>query len=278
MNNLKQIALAAHNYHGEHKQFPVGARLPVVVAGRPALGTNLWIELLPYIEQGNLYTKWDNNDNGNNNQVGGMNANTAQVIPILVCPSDPLPESVAQLTAANSITPPWSWGFYGMSSYGGNAGKRSVLAGTPPAFSGMTRDGIFYIDSRVGLLDIKDGSSNTLFFGERYHRDPQYDILHNIYWQGSASMAQWGRWAYVANAGAMGNVTLSSAAPINYLMSPTEGFLEVQNRVCAFGSGHTGGANFAFADGSVRFVSEGTPLLTLQALSTRAGDEVVPDY
>jgi prepilin-type N-terminal cleavage/methylation domain-containing protein/prepilin-type processing-associated H-X9-DG protein len=275
LNKLRQQALAAHSYHDDHRQFPVGARLPVFVAGRPTMGTNLWIELLPYIEQGNLYKKWDNNDNSNNNQVGGMNANTAQVIPILVCPSDPLPAPVAELTAANSNTPPWSWGFYGISSYGGNAGMRSVQAGTPPYFTGLTRDGIFYIDSGVRLADIRDGSSNTLLFGERYHRDPQYDLQHNIFWPGSASMAQWGRWAYVANAGAMGNVTLSTAAPINYQMSPGGDFFTVENRVCAFGSGHPGGANFAFADGSVRFLSESTPLLTLQALSTRCGGEVV---
>jgi prepilin-type N-terminal cleavage/methylation domain-containing protein/prepilin-type processing-associated H-X9-DG protein len=273
LNNLKQIALAAHNYHGANGKFPTGARLPVYVAGRPTMGTNLWIELLPYIEQGNLYKKWDNNDNSNN-QVGEMNANTAQVIQILLCPSDPLPEPVVEIIAANPV-PSWAWGFYGMSSYGGNAGKRSTMTGGPPTFPRMTRDGIFFIDSRVRVADIFDGTSTTFLFGERYHRDPQYDLEHDAAWPGSASMAGWGSWGYVANAGAMPSVTLSTPAPINYRVPPGGDFSSVENRVCAFGSGHPGGANFAFADGSVRFLSDSTPLPTLQALSTRAGGEVV---
>src|SRR5262249_42747651 len=153
LNNLKQIALAAHNYHGDHGQLPVGARLPVYVGNRPTGGTNLWVELLPYVEQDNLSRKWDCSDN-RNNVAGCRNATQAQVIKILLCPSDPLPEPVVQFTAAFASSPPpapsWSWGFYGMSSYGGNAGNRSVLS------SRMTRDGIFFIDSSVQLVDIKD--------------------------------------------------------------------------------------------------------------------------
>jgi prepilin-type N-terminal cleavage/methylation domain-containing protein/prepilin-type processing-associated H-X9-DG protein len=274
LNNLKQIALAAHNYHAAAGRFPPGVHLPVMVGGRPTAGTNLWVELLPYIEQDNLQRKWDSYDN-RNNVAGGANATQAHVMKVLLCPSDPLPRTVVQLTAANSLTPPWSWGFYGMSSYGGNAGKRSVQAGTPPAFTGMTRDGVFFIDSCVRLANITDGTSNTLLFGERYHRDPQYDLQYTIFWNGTSSMAEWGRWGYVANAGAMGNVTLSTPVPINYQMPPAGDFTAVENRACAFGSGHPGGANFAFADGSVRFLSDSTPLLMLQALSTIAGSEVV---
>ena len=277
LNNLKQLALAAHNHHGTKGRFPTGARLSIDVGGRPALGTNLFVELLPFFDQGNVYRRWDHNDN-TNNVAGGRNATQAQVIKILLCPSDPLPEPVAELTAANANTPPWSWGFYGMSSYGGNAGKRSVQAGAAPTFPGMTRDGIFYIDSSVRLADITDGSSSTLLFGERYHRDPKYDLLQPVVLPGGSSIGQWGRWAYVANQGAMGNVTLSTPVPINYQVPqvpPAGNASMIWDRACAFGSGHAGGAYFAFADGSVRFLSESTPLLTLQALSTRCGEEVV---
>src|SRR5262249_48783205 len=109
LNNLHQIALAAHNYHGDHGQFPTGARLPVDVGGIPTGGTNLWVELLPYFEQGNLYKQWDYSDNRNN--VGGMNATSARVIKLLVCPSDSLPQPVWQQTATS--TPLWAWGLYG---------------------------------------------------------------------------------------------------------------------------------------------------------------------
>jgi prepilin-type processing-associated H-X9-DG protein len=75
----------------------------------------------------------------------------------------------------------------------------------------------------------------------------------------------------------MTHVTLHSAAPINYQMPPGGGATELSDRVCAFGSGHPRGANFAFADGSVSFKSDSMPLPMLKAQSTRAGGEVVSD-
>src|SRR5215831_6573639 len=87
-NNLKHIALATHNFHDIYQKFPTGARLPVYVGGVPTGGTNLWVELLPFLEQANLHDKWDDCDNSKN-VAGGTNATQAQVIKLLLCPSDP---------------------------------------------------------------------------------------------------------------------------------------------------------------------------------------------
>jgi prepilin-type N-terminal cleavage/methylation domain-containing protein/prepilin-type processing-associated H-X9-DG protein len=260
-NNLKQIALAAHDHHDAKGRFPTGARFAVDVGGRPTGGTNLWVELLPYFEQDTLYKKWDYNDN-RNNLAGGTNATTAQILQVLLCPSDPLPEPMVQL--------PFQ-GFYGLSTYGGNAGKRSVATASSP----RTLDGIFFVDSSVRLADVTDGTSNTFFFGERFTVDPEFDSRTSVVWPGTGPLWRWGRWANVLSPGASSSVTLSTPVPINYRVPAGGDLPAFQDRVCAFGSGHPGGANFALADGSVRFLSDSTPLPTLQALSTRGGREVV---
>ena len=267
-NNLKQIALAAHNYEGSHGVFPTGARPSVMENGVPTMGSNVWVELLPYLEQDNLYRKWAFTDN-RNNVAGGRNATQAQVIKLLLCPSDRMTDPVWEQLPGIYPVPPWSCGFYGMSSYGGNAGKRSVLTNR------LSKDGVFFVGSNVHLVEITDGTSNTLFFGERYHYDPEYDRQRPVVWSNAPPMAGWGRWGFVANQGASGNISLSTPVRINYQVPPGGDFSTLEDRACAFGSGHPNGANFAFADGSVRFLKDSTPLLTLQALSTRAGGEVV---
>jgi prepilin-type N-terminal cleavage/methylation domain-containing protein/prepilin-type processing-associated H-X9-DG protein len=272
-NNLKQIGLAAHNYHGVAGQFPTGARPSVTVNGVPTLGTNVWVELLPHFEQDNLGRKWDFADN-RNNVIGGRDATQAQVIMILICPSDRLPDPVWELSG-NYPVPPWSFGFYGISSYGGNAGKRSVMTGGLPDLPRLSKDGVIFVGSNVRLGDITDGSSNALLFGERLHDDPEYERRRPQVWSDGPPMAGWGRWAFVANQGASGNISLSTPQPINYRVPSGGDFSALEDRACVFGSGHPGGANFTFADGSVRFLRDGVPLPTLQALSTRAGGKVV---
>jgi prepilin-type N-terminal cleavage/methylation domain-containing protein/prepilin-type processing-associated H-X9-DG protein len=270
LNNLKQLADAANSHHATKNRFPVGGHVSTDTDGRPANGTNWIIELLPYFEQDNLYNQWNYDDN-RYNVAGREKATQAQIIEVLICPSDRLQQRVVEHTGA--LTPSWCRGLYGMSSYGANAGYQSN-----PGL-GMSQDGIFFIDSCIRSRDIIDGLSNTILFGERYHHDPDYDLRQPVVLPGVKPIAEIGKWGFVASppAAVMGNATLHTRVPINYRIPSDGSVVDLINRVSAFGSGHTGGANFAFADGSVRFVRDSIALDTLKALSTRSGGEVVAD-
>src|SRR5262245_45618109 len=172
-NNLRQVALAAQCYHDARGQFPAGVHPYAMVGNVPTGGTNLWVEMLPYIEQPNLFEKWDYLDN-RNNVAGEMNATTAQVIKIMLCPTDLFPQKpISHLTSG--FAPAWAYGYFGLSSYGGNAGLRSYNPGAAPDYAQMSREGIFYIDSSVRHAQVQDGASNTFLFGERHHYDREYD-------------------------------------------------------------------------------------------------------
>jgi prepilin-type processing-associated H-X9-DG protein/prepilin-type N-terminal cleavage/methylation domain-containing protein len=257
-SNLKQLGIAAHNYHGDFYKFPPGLIVPGFPKGN-TLGTNLFIELLPYFEDDNLYKRWDfNNDNNN---MGNETATAAQVIPMLVCPTDTLknPQNITIFGV------PRVWG---MTSYGGNGGIRTYY------YPNQTDDGIFYTmagrQAANAIKDILDGTSNTILFGERHHFDPNYDAMFP-----TSPISQWGGWAFVTPRNSIADVCLSGPVPINFMVPPNQTFAFhwQDDRLSCFGSGHPGGANFCFADGSVNFLSNDTPLVVLQAFCTRAGGE-----
>jgi prepilin-type N-terminal cleavage/methylation domain-containing protein/prepilin-type processing-associated H-X9-DG protein len=280
LSNLKQLALAAHHHHDSKGQFPNGLHTVDTTDGRYANGTCWEVELLPFFEQDNLKKRWDYND-FRNNVAAETNATTAHVLQVLLCPSDRLPDVVWHVGVSDQF-PQYAYaaGWYGLSSYVGNGGTRSHPKGM------ATRDGIFWEDSRIRLADIRDGASNTFLFGERSHDDPVFDEMGEAYNTAFYPLAKDGKWAavYATSGGSNLERFLSTPVPINYRVPAGISKHEFQsaggaqdNRLCAFGSGHPGGANFAFVDGSARFVSEGIPLATLQALSTRAGGEVISD-
>src|SRR5205823_3440734 len=75
-NNLKQIALAAHNYHGAFDTFPAGLE-----RNPGARHSSVFIELLPFIEQDALYKQWDFLQ-PSADQAGGFHSRAATLIPI----------------------------------------------------------------------------------------------------------------------------------------------------------------------------------------------------
>ncbi len=284
INNLKQLTLAAHGYHAAAETFPPGLDQFQATTSPRYRGTSLFTYLLPHLEQGNLLADW-NYEHPLNNTYGGTKARAAAVLPVFLCPADRIDKN------------PISRGgrYYGITSYGGNGGTRSF----DPALASC--DGIFHTtgaaseprprQSAVSLAMIADGSGQTLLFGERNHEDRNFQSFAARGW--ADPLATLGRWAAIGGRKSVGDVTMSGFVPINQQMSVSyenraaadppvtssgDFSLHQQRRVCAFGSSHAGGANFALADGSARFLSELLPLETLQALCTRDSAEVIEGY
>src|SRR5437660_4954836 len=119
-NNLKQLALACHNYHD------VNTRLPGGVETGAARYSSLFVELLPYIEQNPLYRQWDFANPSTN--YGGSNARAAVLFSLHYCPSHPVNSNPIQLGSL----------FIALTTYDGNGGTRVFPA------TQATTDGMFH--------------------------------------------------------------------------------------------------------------------------------------
>jgi prepilin-type N-terminal cleavage/methylation domain-containing protein/prepilin-type processing-associated H-X9-DG protein len=270
-NNLKQLGLAAHGYHDAVGVLPPGVNIassyndgstassPNAPPPVPGQGFSLFEALLPYVEQGNLYNQLNLTATGGyNTQYANCNGPTSPgntIVKTYLCPSDIGP---AQVT--------YNQYNLGANSYGGNAGIRSFY------WDAMTQDGVFYINSSVKLIGITDGTSSTFMFGERRRVDPAYTAITG------GGLEQKSGWAW-ANHYPGYDYLFGAVQQINWTIpagTTTDPTYSLQDDRCSvYGSYHINGANFCFADGSVKFLSQSVPVSVLQQLSTRAGGEVV---
>jgi prepilin-type N-terminal cleavage/methylation domain-containing protein/prepilin-type processing-associated H-X9-DG protein len=282
-SQLRQLGIAATAHTVAKSRFPPGVQQWFFNSTVTYRGIPLFAYLLPYIEESQSLVSWDFKDPMNNSNRGSQ-SNTAVVLPFLLCPSDRIEQ--------NPIVDKTHAWVYGLTSYGGNGGTRSYF---PPQ---STADGIFHTtgsasephpgQSQVRPKDVTDGLSKTLLFGERTHADPNYKTFVDAGWGDPLDQQGW--WGASTSRKMIGHVTLSAAAPINYQLPfgfparsnrnpPADSYSLFQVysylRFCAYGSEHPGGANFCFADGSLRFLESETDIKVLQALSTRAGCEQV---
>jgi prepilin-type N-terminal cleavage/methylation domain-containing protein/prepilin-type processing-associated H-X9-DG protein len=269
-NNLKQLGLAAHNFEGVNGKFPPGVNL----LGTTAVGTSKGVSasppypgveeslfefLLPFVEQDPLYRQFNGFTQNQYAYAGSPTAPAATVVQIYLCPSDNMPNQITYQTS-----------YFGANSYGGNPGIIGFYTGD------MDETGIFYVNSSIKVLDITDGTSNTFMFGERSRVDHTYD---KIYGNGvDGSFAQRSGWAWSNNLPGF-DYLFGARQVINWVMPDSltsdPGFVQEDIRFSTYGSGHAQGANFCFADGSVKYLSNSVPLLTLQKLSTRGSGEVL---
>lgn len=268
-NNLKQLALAMHNYHDTVGVFPFG------FDERETLWSAM---ILPQIEQANLYSTliWQEGGAGNWNANGSPNEVAAGTsLNVFMCPSMPV-------TARdnNGIPHRAPTSYRGVSSSNAASDDLSTI----PSYispkialelqSGL--DGMFYGCSSVRIRDILDGTSNTIMIGESFTDTYVKDNQQMDYWVFGAP--QTGGWDCIPGdrGGTEYSEGLGSAVvPINSRLNPTiHGVLMEMS----FGSYHVGGAQFALADGSVRFLSENLDLGLYQSLASISGGEVVGEF
>jgi prepilin-type N-terminal cleavage/methylation domain-containing protein len=309
-NNLKQIGLALHNYHDANGKFPSGAveRCPANIAFGSNTGCTYYenwaISILPYVEQGNLYSQYDLTVP---NYMPGYAKNQGVVqtyLAVYTCPSDTranklmAPDTLAPGGGGNdgsflyrtaSYRAMTGVGIY-QDTYMGITVDTDTLGGywyeAVAAAHGNTKykdasgrlinpTGVFHTDQQTGLsptrlTDIIDGTSSTILVGEKHFtthptRGPYWGDAFNLYSKGAV-------YPYTA---------LNPNMPWQ-LSTDFDGCSAVMNsNYCKYGwaSLHDGGfIQFVFGDGSVHGLPKGVDLNILAALATIAGGEIPGDY
>lgn len=248
-NNLKQIGLAAHQYHDIFKTFPAGIRVkqfkdPNVMAS--------WLtQLLPYLEQEGLWrTTQDAYKQVLNPYQNPPHVGLATPIPLFYCPSEP--------RGLEARLAPKSKYLVAFTCYLGVNGQDF-----------NSRDGVLFPDSRIRLTDISDGSSNTLFAGER----PPSANDQFGWWYAGAGQVSTGSGDVLLGVREQ-NVTIYGLGCKQGPYSFEPGRIHNQCDMYHFWSPHAGGAQFLFADGTVHFLHYTVDPL-MPALASRAGNDSI---
>jgi prepilin-type N-terminal cleavage/methylation domain-containing protein len=278
INNLKQLGLAAHNYHDTHKHLP-----PAIGYYPPARGAfgNYFFHLLPYVEQDNLYRSALGNvpfpppDGPTKVYYPGNNKVYSQSVPIFLCPSDPSvgPDGSVMINGVS----------FGASCYAFNALVVAQNDITTIPFKTNPQG-----KTRIPA-DIPDGTTNTILHAEKYARCTNTTLPQQFRDGGSA-------WAYggaavlpslpppmtpvkmfgagfcvpaFANQGApnaIGPRSIFQVQPTPFLgnCDPTRA-----------ATAHASGMQVGLVDGSVRTLAPSLSGATWAAAVTRAGGEVL---
>ncbi len=275
-NNLKQIGLAMHNYHETFRVFPPGW---IGVNPSPRQpdpeGTNgfAWgTMLLPMLEQGPLYDTLDWREtliSGSNAAYFGPSPTRAlPQLSVFQCPSDP--DSNQQFEVADDTDT--VVGTLVTSNYPAVFGPEE-LEDCEAAISGCYSTGMFFLNSKIAMRDVVDGTSNTLAIGERRSLQEGDDSVSPCEDLPEFFHGSW-----------VGVIPGTEEAIARFLghtgEPPTSGPFThcLGHHPEDFGSNHRGGAQFCLADGSVHFISSNINSDLFAALSTRGEGEVIGEF
>ncbi len=269
-NNMKQLGLAFHNFDSTFHYWPLAYSNPA------APGKNNWVPfILPYVEQQNLVTGYDLS------QDWWVEPNRTLVqtqLPLMQCPSTP---DQNRFQDKPETTPPNKTG--ACTDYftpsGVHTDINQVLPSSQqfPTASNLVGVIHWYADfnRRNSMAAVTDGTSNSILIGEVAGREDVYRgrlKLANNFTSSPKVRARGGAWATTDNPYYIGQRLGWNT------LGPIPGPVKINNSNewgHCFYAFHPGGANFCFADGSVRFLSEQMDLYTLAASVTRAGGEAV---
>ncbi len=291
-NNLKQCALALHNYHDTYRCFPG-------LGDSSLYSFSVQAKLLPFAEQRNLQSLIDFGQplfqgSSHSQTVNPVQADAARtVVGMLRCPSDGENDLYTE--------------YY---THGGQAfagGNYMVLSGSGTGTYYDVRyptDGLFYYGSARAFRDLQDGASNTVVASETLlgnHRDtsgPQPDDpvrqiasarvspcsgspgLQGIVDPDVASLVA-GATGWKGNRASAWIVGKSYTSTFCTYMPPNPPVADWYSMGIGFFAArslHPGGANASLGDASVRFVSETVNHAVWRALGTRSGGEVVDEF
>jgi prepilin-type N-terminal cleavage/methylation domain-containing protein len=234
-NNMAQIALATLNYEMAHGVLPPGCVNPdgPIVSTAEGYHMSWTVQLLPYLDQSPLFEEIDFSK-GAYEQEERL---TVIRMNVFVCPSE-------------------GWRENSVSYAGCHGGAETQIA--------EDNEGVFFLNSRIRYRDIRDGSTNTLFFGEKFQ------TAADLNWMSGTRTS-------LRNTGSKPN-GLPSVREVRGNRQEVPDVLKDPDVVGGFGSHHAGGAQFALGDGSVRFLSEDIDLLIYESLGKRADGTLPVDF
>ena len=247
-NNLRQVALAVGNYESAFHKLPMGCHR----MDDPDWPSRTWLaEILPYVEENALY-----DDSVAQFRAGVSpfsHATHQRPVSVYGCPADGR-SGIAQWTHGPRLV--------ALTSYVGVSG----IDRTQP-------NGVLIFDEAIQASDITDGLSNTIMIGER----PASPDNWYGWWYAGLGQDQTGNPEMIMGVRET-NLQVQYAedcpvGPYNF----QKGHFDDMCDVFHFWSPHSGGANFAFCDGSIKFLPYEADSVIVE-LATRDGHEIVGAY
>jgi prepilin-type N-terminal cleavage/methylation domain-containing protein len=240
-NNLRQLGVAAQNYHDALKCFPPGFMVRGYINTATPGGWAWGVFLMPFIEQSPLQNRLSVTEYTLDQVINDPNLLPMLQADLAVfrCPSSNIGPLRTHQGAPNPKVASANYtccrGFF--------------------SFTGTTHltkpnNGVFFGESATRIQDVVDGTSNTFALGERtaFGANLQND-------------ASWPSWCGPGGGGAMNTVSSAVSDRLNH---PTS--------TGAFSSQHPGGALFCLVDGSVRFISENIDSANAGLVTGNLGD------